>query len=369
MVEAPDVARNRVQSDFYKRVFALVVALVLGFTLYRIVRPFAGPIAWAMLFAFLLFPLHVRLTRRLRGRQELSALILTIGGMLLLIGPVTGLGLGFAEQAGELVTKVEALARSPGETAARIGNAPVVDRALDWLDEAWGVTTKELQTWAVGGAERLLRTMASVGSKLVLGAVGTIVGFGLMMFLLYFFLRDGAAMLRTGEQLIPMPADRTTRLAEYLSSVTRAVVFGTGLTALIQGALVGIAFALVGLPAPLVFGAVAVLFAMLPVGGTALVWVPAAGILALQNRWGAATFVLVWGALLVGTIDNLLRPLLISGRARVSTLTVFIGVLGGVAAFGAIGLFLGPVVLALITATIRFMIEVEDDEPPPARTG
>jgi predicted PurR-regulated permease PerM len=114
-----------------------------------------------------------------------------------------------------------------------------------------------------------------------------------------------------------------------------------------------------------VFGVLAVLFALLPVGGSAFIWVSAAVVLGVQQRWGAAIFMVVWGALLVGTVDNFLRPLLISGRAQVATLTVFIGVLGGVAAFGAIGLFLGPVVLALIIALIRFAIEIEEGVAAP----
>ena len=98
--------------------------------------------------------------------------------------------------------------------------------------------------------------------------------------------------------------------------------------------------------------------ARLPFGGTALVWGPAVLVLAGQNRWVAATFLLIWGALLVGTIDNLLKPILVSSRAPVATLTVFIGVLGGIAAFGGAGLFLGPVLLALIIALVEFAAEV-----------
>ena len=122
--------------------------------------------------------------------------------------------------------------------------------------------------------------------------------------------------------------------------------------------LVGIAFLIAGLSSPLVFGVLAALAALLPFGGTALIWGPAAIVLGVQGRWGAMIFMLVWGAVLVSLVDNVVRPMLVSGRAAVGTLTVFIGVLGGIAAFGAIGLFLGPVVLALIIALIRFMLEI-----------
>jgi predicted PurR-regulated permease PerM len=191
-----------------------------------------------------------------------------------------------------------------------------------------------------------------------LGALGTVADFVLTLFLLFFFVRDGAAMLNVGRRLIPMRAAQRDELFQHLDAVTRAVVIGTGLTALIQGTLVGIAFAIVRLPSPVVFGVIAALLALLPIGGTGLVWVPAAIVLAVQGKWWQAIFMMIWGALLVSLVDNFVRPLLISGRAPVATLTVFIGVLGGVATFGMIGLFLGPVTLALVIALLRFAVTV-----------
>jgi predicted PurR-regulated permease PerM len=154
-----------------------------------------------------------------------------------------------------------------------------------------------------------------------------------------------------------MSAGERARLFDHLASVTRAMVYGTGVTALIQGALVAIGFAIVGLPSPIVFGVLAALAALVPLVGTPVVWVPAVIVLALQGRWYAALFMLAWGGF-VTTIDNVLRPWLVSGRAEIGALTVFIGVLGGVSAFGPIGVFLGPLVLALVIALVRFTLEM-----------
>ena len=122
------------------------------------------------------------------------------------------------------------------------------------------------------------------------------------------------------------------------------------------GASHGIGFAVAGLPSPIVFGVLAALFALVPMAGTPVVWVPAVIALAVQQRYYAAVALLAWGGFVV-TIDNFLRPWLVSGRAQVGTLTVFIGVLGGVAAFGPIGIFLGPLVLALAVALVNFALE------------
>jgi predicted PurR-regulated permease PerM len=225
------------------------------------------------------------------------------------------------------------------------------------------VNVAQVRGYVTEGSRAVLQSLASLGGKVFLGAVGTVFGFVLMVFLLFFIIRDGAGMWRTVRDLIPMTRQQKDKLFDHLAAVTRALVYGTGLTALIQGTLVGISFLIVGLPSALVFGVIAALAALLPFGGTALVWIPAAIALAAQGRWGATIFMVLWGALLVSLVDNVVRPMLVSGRAPVSTLTVFVGVLGGISAFGAIGLFLGPVVLALIIALLQFAVEQRRAEP------
>jgi predicted PurR-regulated permease PerM len=186
--------------------------------------------------------------------------------------------------------------------------------------------------------------------------LGSLLGFAIMLFLLFFFLRDGDTLLLRARRLIPLDEVRKERLFSQLSGVTRAIVIGTSVTAILQGMLVGIGFTICSLASPVVFGVLAALMAMLPVGGTALVWGPAAIWLFVDGRWGFGIFMLAWGFLLSG-LDNVLRPLLISGRARISALAVFIGVLGGIPAFGPIGIIAGPVVLSLALALIEFIEE------------
>jgi len=348
---------------FYARSFALVTALILGFALFKIVQPFAGPLLWALFIAFLLNPLHVRLTRRLKGRENLSAFILTVLVLLVVIGPLTALSAAFAAQVGDLLQFAQStVADQTKKNVFDPTNVPWVGQILAWLESMFDVNIAQVRGWLVEGSRAMLQWLASMGGKVFLGAVGTVVGFVLMIFMLFFFVRDGEEMLATARELIPMESSYKARLFDHLAAVTRAMVYGTGLTALIQGALVGIAFLIVGLPSPIVFGVIAALAALLPVGGSGLVWVPAAIVLAAQGRWGATIFVVIWGALLVSLVDNIVRPMLVSGRASVGTLTVFIGVLGGISAFGAIGLFLGPVVLALIIALIRFMLDLRRAE-------
>ncbi|HJR52018.1 MAG TPA: AI-2E family transporter, partial [Gemmatimonadales bacterium] len=173
-------------------------------------------------------------------------------------------------------------------------------------------------------------------------------------FVLFFFLRDGGQMVTGAVRLIPVTPERRDQLVETVAAVTRAVVFGSLLTALAQGVLVGLGFALVGLPSPVVFGAVAAVASLIPFVGTALVWVPAAIVLLTQGRWIAALFLAAWSVAVVSSADNVVRPFFISGRAQISTLPVFLGLLGGLGAFGPIGLVVGPVLMAVALALLRF---------------
>jgi predicted PurR-regulated permease PerM len=164
-------------------------------------------------------------------------------------------------------------------------------------------------------------------------------------------------MLNAAVGLVPLPPSRKEGLGEHIGSVTRAVVFGTLVTAAVQGVSVALGFAFVGLPSPVVFGALAAVLSVVPVGGTAFVWGPAALWLLAIGRGGAALFLLIWGLLIVGLADNLLRPLLISGRTEVPTLAIFVGVLGGLAAFGLVGMFVGPLLISLTVVLVRFADE------------
>src|SRR6185295_2405396 len=318
------------QSPFYTRVFALAMLAVLVVLLWKVLQPVATTLAWALLFAFLLYPLQRRITAWLGGRAAGSALLLTFATLLVLVGPLAALGVAFARQAASLVDRLQANYGALSEVGGgSLQSIPFIGPAIAWIERNTILTSEQLRDWLITGSRSLLEHVGSVGGSIFVGALGTLVGFVMMLFLLFFFLRDGARMESHLVALVPMPDARKQQLITYLASVTRAVVFGTLLTGVLQGALIGVGFGIVHLPSPLVFAVIAALLSLLPIGGTALVWIPAALYLLAQGRYGAAIFLTIWGALLVGLMDNLLKPLLISGRAEIPTLAVFLGVIGG----------------------------------------
>jgi predicted PurR-regulated permease PerM len=342
---------------FYARTFALLTAALLAYLLYLVLSPLAQPIAWALFIAFLLHPLHRWLSRKLRGRSAASAALLVLLTFVIVIGQLGALGAAFAAQVTDLARFAQELAAEhKGTGISDFETTPVIGPALAWVQETAGVSLAQIQAWAVQAAQAILRALGTLGRAAFLGALGTVIGFVLMMFILFFAIRDGRRASQALRGLVPLDEREKSRLFDHLASVTRALVYGTGVTAVVQGVMVGAGFAAVGLPSPVVFGVLAALAALIPMAGTPVVWVPAVIVLAMQDRYTAALLLLAWGGIIT-TMDNFLRPWLVSGRAEVGAVTVFIGVLGGVSAFGPIGIFLGPLVLSLALALVRFTLE------------
>ena len=343
--------------EFYKKAFFVGLTILVGYLLLLVVQPFAGSMAWAAFLAFILLPLHSWLTRKLKNRPGTSAGIITGLTPFALLTPLTLLGVAFANQARALIDYLRSRDLHWDSTMLlEIEKYPVIGPAARFAREELQINATDLQEWLTRAAEASLKNVGSLGSGIVLGALGTLVGFFFMLFLLFFFLRDGATMFSRLKRLIPVPEEHREQLFNHLASVTRGVFYGTGLTAVVQGVMVGIGFAIAGLPSPVVFGVLAAVLALLPAGGAAIVWIPAVLFLAFSGHWPMTIFMLIWGVI-VSTSDNFLRPVLVARYAPVSAFTVFVGVVGGIGAFGTIGIVVGPVFLALVAAILQYFDE------------
>jgi predicted PurR-regulated permease PerM len=340
---------------FFHRVGLLLLMGALLYLLWRIVAPLWQPLLWAVLLGSLLAPFNATLAARLGGRPKLASAITTAGVVLLVLLPIVAIAGAVASQASQLLGRIDTSSlRTSDLDLERI---PMLARPLEWLEVTAGISLAQIETWVVSAAKRLLEFVAGSGGTVFLGAIGTLVSFILTLFVLFFVLRDGPRFATVAVRMLPIEPALRGKLWRHLIDVTRAVFMGIGLTAMVQGILLGIGFAIAGLPSPLLFGVLGALFALVPVVGTAIMWVPAALWLVLQGEPGYALFMAGWGVIVVGSVDNFLRPMLISGRVEVPTLAVFIGVMGGLSAFGFIGLFLGPIVLGLVVALFRFTSE------------
>jgi predicted PurR-regulated permease PerM len=342
--------------SFYRRTFQLTTAAILGYALYRIIVPLREELGWAAVLAFILHPLHERLARAFRGRRALSAGLLTGLTPFFVLAPLAVLGVVFAGQVARLLQSLRGDSLpSYTDLIERLARLPLIGSAVAWARDNAVVSAAQVQSWATDSVQSLLKAAAAVGGNIALSVFGTLVGFALMLFMLFFFLKDGRAMLGALTRLIPMPTEPRAQLLRYLADVTRAVVFGSVATALIQGLAVGVGFALAGLPSPVVYAVLASIAAFLP-GGAALVLVPGILYLVFTGHWGAAIFLACWAAGLA-IVENILRPILTSHHVHVSTLAIFVGAIGGAAAFGILGLILGPVLLSFAVALVRFAQE------------
>ena len=328
-----------------ERLLTLVLAgasVVVGWLCWRLVKPFVPAITWALVLTVLAHPLHERLLVMFKKWPSISAALATIAVTLALALPATLL----VRQVGsEAVIGIETPRRlfDTDRWKLAIERFPQLAQARKWIEREVDLD-KQVQQFsgevAKGVHGALQRTMDIAITALV------------TLFLLFYFMRDKYRILRVLDQLVPLSPSENEQIRDSIRNTLAAVVFGTLSVAVVQGTLGGLMFWWLDLPAPILWGAVMAILAILPVFGAALIWVPAAAYLAIDGDWNKALLLTAWGTLVVGLIDNLLYPLLVKNRLRIHTVPVFISVLGGVFAFGASGFVLGPLVLAVAMALI-----------------
>jgi predicted PurR-regulated permease PerM len=204
-----------------------------------------------------------------------------------------------------------------------------------------------------GLAKSLNSWLTTTAGSLVRGSFLQAIDFCLTFYLLFFFLRDRDAAIAFLRLASPVSDAATTKLLGRIGDTVHAGVYGTLAVASVQGLLGGLMFWWLGLPAPLLWGVVMALLAVFPVLGAFVVWIPATLYLALEGSWGKAIILTLWGMLVVGTIDNLLRPVLVGNRLKLHTVLTFLSVVGGIILFGPVGILLGPVILTLTTGLLE----------------
>lgn len=334
-------------SGRYAVSFFVVLLIGVSALSFVVLQPFLSAIAWAIVLAVAVRPLWTRVERRFPKHRSVAAVTTSLLVALVVLLPAGLLGAALAAQAAQATSRFVVYLRSQDVSkVSDLGALPVVGRALEWLQANAGLTPASVRQHAAELAAKASALVASRGGGIVVGFFGAVGMFLLAMFLLFFLLRDGEAMAEALSELFPLSAGERKETMHRLGSMLATIFKGSLLTALIQGALGGLGWGLAGLPSPFLAGAAMAVLSLLPIGGTAFVWLPGAAALALQGRTGSAIFLFAWGVAAVGLVDNFLKPLLIRGGGELNTLVVFLGVFGGLMAFGLLGVFIGPIVLA-----------------------
>jgi predicted PurR-regulated permease PerM len=337
----------RYRDQFLTRERILVVVLVwasvlVGWLCWLMVAPFVPALTWAVVLAVIAHPWHERLLARMPTWPNAAATLALVCVTMVIALPAVLL---VREVINEAIASADALQRlTDTERWKRaLDQFPRLRPVFDWIGARFDFSSAAADSSA-GVARNVQSAIASTAEF----AITLMVTF----FLLFFFLRDKWRILDAIQRLVPLAHAESAQVSRKVRDMISAVVHGTLVVALVQGTLGGLIFWWLGLPAPLLWAAVMALVAVLPILGAALVWLPAAAFLLLDGHWEKALILTLWGSLVIGLIDNFLYPLLMKNKLQMHTVPVFIAAMGGLFAFGATGIVLGPLVLAIAIALL-----------------
>lgn len=343
----------------------LALLLVLGASTVAfgaVLMPFFHAVFWAVVLAIVFAPAHAHLLQRLGGRRQLAATLTLLACVTGVILPLLLLGNLVAREIADAWAALQAGQLSPARVL-REGMALLPDwlgrlLARHGLDDVQGVQRKLSDSALRGGSVLFNRTL-SLGQ----GTLNFLIGLALMLYVLFFLLRDGPALASRLRAALPLAPLQRDRLLDQATAVVRATVKGNFVVAVVQGTLGGLAFALLGIGGAVLWGAVMALLSLLPAVGAALVWGPVALWLLATGDLLRGLALLGIGTLVIGLVDNVLRPVLVGRETRLPDYVVLVSTLGGLAVFGLSGFVLGPLLAGLCLATWELF--AQEAAPPP----
>lgn len=322
----------------------LMAVTVVGIYLsYRLAAPFLPALAWALALAILFAPLQRWLEWKVRS-PNLATTICVLLVVVIVIVPATFVADRIISEAVSGAETVQTMIES-GEWRRMFEAHPRIAPAGDWIARQLDLT---------GMANSATSWLTSLGASFVQGSIMQLIGIVLTFYMLFYFLRDRALGLKSLRSLSPLSETDMTRLFNDVSDTVHATLYGTLVVAIVQGTLGGLMFWRLDLAAPLLWGMVMGLLAVIPVLGAFVIWIPAAIFLVLEGSGEKALLLTLWGAIVVGGIDNLLYPMLVGRRLKIHTVLAFISLVGGLIIFGPAGLILGPVIFTIT----RLLLEI-----------
>jgi len=341
-----DSAQDRARRIKSYRIFLLIIVAVSLYLSYLILLPFIDTVILAIILASFFNPLQIYLERRLKGRKNLAALIIVLIITFVIAIPVFVFTSTMVAQGLDTVNKTNEWIRA-GKLQQLVQD-PRINEYLARLQERFSF----LQISKVDVANDLLYLSRDLG-QFLLGRVAAILGnmaslvaqFFIMIFIAFYLVRDGGEMVQTIRYYIPLRAEQEDRIINGIRVVTKSVLLGTFLTAVCQGLVGGVAFAILDLPG-LFWGTITALASLIPLVGVYLVWVPIALYLLLLGETKSVVFLAIWSIVASGIIDNFVRPLLVKGKSKMSPFYIFLAILGGVQYFGLKGILYGPLILS-----------------------
>jgi len=333
--------------------FALITLVVLWAT-WLIIRPFIDAIILGAVLVTITFPIYRRVRAKLHGRENLSALVMVIGILLLILLPAVFLGMLLVQQANGVIADFQ------NGSAQRVLARVDIPSHLMWVQRfapTFDPASISPERMLLPAVRAIPGWVARNGAAIVGGVAGLALTFAMVLLSAFFFFVEGEAILEELAVLSPLPAEYDREFGEKFKSVVDATFKGHVFTAVAQGIVTGVGLAIAHVPAAIFWGFVAMVLSMLPMVGAATVWVPAAIYLFISASMGdrsyfGAIFLVIWGIAAISVVDNVIRTWTMRGNAHLPAIPLLIAVIGGMDAFGFIGLVIGPLVFSLLMSVI-----------------
>ena len=328
----------------------LWVVVVVSVAFAWILWPYAGAILWAVIGAILFVPLYRRLVTRMRQRRTPAALVTLAVIVVVIILPLTAITSLLVQEATSVYARIQS-----GELNVAAYFRQVFGALPDWvvtlLNRYGLMNVSDVQEGLSAGLVRSSQFLAAQALSIGQNTFDFIVNLFVMLYLLFFLLRDGDDLARHIRDAVPLRVEQRQALFDKFTVVMRATVKGNIVVALIQGALGGLIFWFLGIHAPVLWAALMAILSLLPAVGTALVWLPVAVyLLATGHAWQGIVLI-AWGVLVIGLVDNVLRPVLVGKDIKMPDYVVLVSTLGGLAVFGVNGFVIGPLIAAMFMAS------------------
>jgi predicted PurR-regulated permease PerM len=340
-------------------IFILFLTFLSIYLLYLILTPFLSSIIWAILLAMVFYPLFQRLQRLLKKKEVLSALLMTLLVLIVIVLPFSLLMASLAGEVVDLYHQVEEMIKT-GQLQTSIDKMkeiPIFKWILGGLGQHIDFSQANPLPLLLKNLNQISTFIFNQTTTLLKGFSSFVVAFFFTLLSLYYFFKDGSHLFARLKEIVPLPSKERDLLIERFRDMIYATIYGGLLIAMIQGLLGGLSFWVLGLPSPIFWGTAMALLSFIPIGGTALIWVPAAIILLIEGAVLKGLLLLGLGVFVISMVDNLLRPFFISTRTNIHPLFLFFAVLGGVQAFGLIGFVAGPLVATLFLTLIEIYIQ------------
>ena len=340
--------------DTASRLLFVLLLLAVAWSSVRIVAPFIAGLTWAAVLVVTFRPFHRRLRAACGGRDWPATTIVTLLVAAFVVVPVTAAALQAFQGAVAGFEWVQSVRDGTTTGPSLIQQHPWIGDLVDQGKRLVGLANVDLKALGIRALQGLAAFLAAAGPVLVGGALGLAFSFLVMIVGIPLLFAHGEGMRDALASALPMPLDDAQRILQDIGDMTRSVFISVGLTAAVQALLGVIGFAVLGVPRPATLGAVMFFMALVP-GGVGLVWVPVAIWLAANGHNWSALLMVLWGGGVIGTSDNVLRPLLAGRGVKLNGVMLFFGMFGGMISFGIVGLFLGPIILYTLQELVAIL--------------